>query len=180
MGKKKKKQLGKSEKSPIQGLSPAHANVESRALFAGSSWVARSGRHRQTLKHLLHMARVQRDTRNSPAMQRTDLLNERLLASSLLVHSRCPFSQNMLPALAGTHPPHTGSGVEMQRENPGRTGRDNAPQHCCRGNGSHRSKEMLPSVKKIKEIWFSVLFLTGSFGSWSEPSLTGWLTAGSK
>lgn len=60
-------------------------------------------------------------------MQRTDLQNERLLASSLLVHSRCPFSQNMLPAVAWTHPPHTGSGAEMQSENPGRTGRNSAP-----------------------------------------------------
>lgn len=174
----KNQQLGKSEKSPIQGLSPAHANIESRAWFAESSGLARSGRHRQTLKHLLHMAQVQRDTRNSPAMQRTDLQNERPLASNLLVHSRCPFSQNMLPAVAWTHPPHTGSGAEMQSENPGR---DSASQLCCRENGSHPSKEMLPSVKKINEILTVVLrrnFV--SFGSCSKPPLrdwAGWLLA---
>lgn len=95
-------------------------------------------------------------------MQRTDLQNERPLASSLLGHSRRPFSQNMLPTVAWTHPPHTGSGAEMQSENPERTGRDNAPQICCRGNGSYPSEEMLPLVKKIKVMGFSVLFLPGS------------------
>lgn len=30
---------------------------------------------------------------------------------------------------------------------------------------------MLPLVKKVKEMWFSVLFLTGSFGSCSKPPL---------
>lgn len=109
---------------------------------------------RQTLKHLLHMAQVQWDTRSRPAMQRTDLQNERLLASSLLVHSRCPFSQNMLPAVAWTHPPHTGSGAEMQSENPGRTGRNSAPSTAV--------EEMVHILPKKCSHWWKKLRKCGS------------------
>lgn len=47
--------------------------------------------HRQTLKHLLHMAQLQQGTRNSSTMQKTGLQNERLFASSLLVALQVSF-----------------------------------------------------------------------------------------
>lgn len=69
--------------------------------------------HRQTLKHLLHMAQLQQGTRTSLAMQRRDLQNERLFASSLLVALQVSF-QSEHASSSGLDSPSTSS-VREQR-----------------------------------------------------------------
>lgn len=86
-GKKKKKDLGKVEESP-SSCEQLESIVLQREELLGR--MVRQT-HRQTLKHLLHMAQLQQGTRNRPTMQRTDLQSKRPFLSSLLVALQVSF-----------------------------------------------------------------------------------------
>lgn len=108
-GKKKKKDLGKVEKSP-SSCEQLESIVLQREELLGR--MVRQT-HRQTLKHLLHMAQLQQGTRNRPTMQRTDLQSKRPFLSSLLVALQVSF-QSEHASSSGLDSPSTHQ-IRVQR-----------------------------------------------------------------